>query len=108
MARGKYLSLEEARRTGRLDEFAKEHPSVGDWDRFDRLFEAMARGEFPGEMAQKVRLRSGDCFVVIDGKLRIAHEQQHNDDGSITADLYRNLSDYEAGRVMEPGVKYWR
>lgn len=30
MSRGKYLSLEEARRLGRLDQFAKEHPSIGD------------------------------------------------------------------------------
>ena len=30
MARGKYLSLEEARRMGRLNRFCKEHPSQGD------------------------------------------------------------------------------
>ena len=30
MARGKYLSLEEARKMKRLDRFAKEHPSEGD------------------------------------------------------------------------------
>ena len=47
MARGKYLSLEEARKSGKLDRFAKEHPSTGDWDRFNRLFEAMAHGEPP-------------------------------------------------------------
>ncbi len=47
MARGKYLSLEEARRMGRLDLFCKEHPSTGDWDRFNRLFEAMGHGEPP-------------------------------------------------------------
>ena len=47
MARGKYLSLEEARRMGRLDQFCKEHPSTGDWDRFNRLFEAMAHGGPP-------------------------------------------------------------
>lgn len=47
MARGKYLSLEEARRTGRLDQFAKEHPAEGDWQVFDALFEAMATGEPP-------------------------------------------------------------
>ena len=47
MARGKYLSLEEARRMGRLDQFCKEHPSTGDRDKFDRLFEAMAHGEPP-------------------------------------------------------------
>ncbi len=47
MARGKYLSLEEARRMGRLDQFCKEHPSTGDWERFNRLFDAMAHGEPP-------------------------------------------------------------
>lgn len=30
MARGKYLSLEEARKMRHLDRFANEHPSVGD------------------------------------------------------------------------------
>lgn len=43
MARGKYLSLEEARRQKKLDRFAKEHPSEGDKERFDRLFRAMAK-----------------------------------------------------------------
>ncbi|MDA1326156.1 MAG: hypothetical protein O3C34_15580 [Proteobacteria bacterium] len=30
MARGKYLSLEEARKAGNLKQFAKEHPSQAD------------------------------------------------------------------------------
>ena len=47
MARGKYLSLEEARRIGGIDQFCKEHPSEGDEAKFDRLFEAMARGSPP-------------------------------------------------------------
>jgi hypothetical protein len=47
MSRGKYLSLDEARKTGKLDQFAKEHPSKGDWDRFNKLFDAMAHGEPP-------------------------------------------------------------
>jgi hypothetical protein len=47
MSRGKYLSLEEARKKGQLDRFAKEHPSEGDKDKFDRLFKAMAAGEKP-------------------------------------------------------------
>ena len=47
MARGKYLSLEEARRTGKLDRFCKEHPSQGDMDMFYRLLDAMAHGEPP-------------------------------------------------------------
>lgn len=42
MARGKYLSLEEARKKGQLDRFCKEHPSKGNWDVFDQTFDAMA------------------------------------------------------------------
>lgn len=47
MSRGKNLSLEEARKSGELKRFAKEHPSEGDEDKFDRLFEAMAHGGPP-------------------------------------------------------------
>ena len=48
MSRGKYLSLEEARKKdkqgkGKLDQFAKEHPSEGDKKKFDALFGAMAK-----------------------------------------------------------------
>lgn len=46
MSRGKYLSLEEARKAKQLQRFAKEHPSEGDAEMFDRLFRAMA-GEKP-------------------------------------------------------------
>lgn len=41
MARGKYLSLEEARKQKRLDRFCKEHPSEADKERFERLLKAM-------------------------------------------------------------------
>jgi hypothetical protein len=44
MSRGKYLSLEEARNSGQLDQFAKEHPSEAERERFERLLEAMAKG----------------------------------------------------------------
>ena len=44
MSRGKYLSLEEARRTGQQDRFCKEHPSEADRERFKRLLEAMSQG----------------------------------------------------------------
>ncbi len=47
MARGKYLSLEEARKQKLLDRFCKEHPSRGDKKGFDKLFEAMASGKPP-------------------------------------------------------------
>ncbi len=42
MARGKYLSLEEARKLGRLDRFCKEHPSQGDEQEFDNLLGRIA------------------------------------------------------------------
>jgi hypothetical protein len=44
MSRGKYLSLEEARKDGKLDRFADEHPSDADRDRFERLLDAMSKG----------------------------------------------------------------
>jgi hypothetical protein len=44
MSRGKYLSLEEARKSGDLDRFAKEHPMEADLERFKRLLEAMSQG----------------------------------------------------------------
>ena len=43
MSRGKHLSLEEARKEDKLEQFAKEHPSMGDKKLFNRLFKAMAR-----------------------------------------------------------------
>jgi hypothetical protein len=43
MSRGRYLSLEEARKSGKLDHFAKEHPSEGDCQLFDRLLSEMSK-----------------------------------------------------------------
>ena len=45
MSRGKHLSLEEARKKGLLDQFAKEHEAEADQERFDRLLKAMASGK---------------------------------------------------------------
>jgi hypothetical protein len=42
MSRGKYLSLEEARNSGKLEQFAKEHPSEADAPHFPSLLEAMS------------------------------------------------------------------
>ncbi len=53
MARGKYLSLEEARKLKLLSRFCKEHPSVGDPDRFERLLDAMAHGGPPTSKRRK-------------------------------------------------------
>ena len=53
-------------------------------------------------------LEHGDYWLVLDGKVRIAHERAQNEDGSITADLYRNPEDYRAGLVMERAFTFWR
>lgn len=42
MSIGRYISLEEARKHKKLDRFAKEHPSKGDKDKFDKLMDKMA------------------------------------------------------------------
>ena len=44
MGHGKYLSLEEARKLGKLKEFAKQHPSKETRaGRFDALLDAMTK-----------------------------------------------------------------
>ena len=56
MARGKYLSLEEARKGeakgATIKRFCKEHPTEGDEDAFDELLERMAKAE-KGEATDK-------------------------------------------------------
>ena len=42
MSRGKYLSLEEARKLGQISQFCKEHPSEGNWDMFDATMDSIA------------------------------------------------------------------
>jgi hypothetical protein len=68
MSRGKYLSLEEARKSGQLEQFAKEHPSEAERERFERLLEAMATGILEdketspldhGEGSSEIRTRKG-------------------------------------------------
>ena len=59
MSRGKYLSLEEARNMGKLNQFAKEHPSRAD-ERFWPLLEAAATGT-PIVPQTSSRDASGDC-----------------------------------------------
>lgn len=50
MSRGRHLSLEEARKKGLLDQFAKEHPNETDAERFKRLLLVMASGKTPEEL----------------------------------------------------------
>ena len=59
MARGKYLSLEEARKLGKLKQFAKEHPAQAD-ERFEMLLDAMAKGLLEGEQTSDPA-SSADC-----------------------------------------------
>lgn len=45
MATGKYLSLEEARKQGKLERFAKEHPTTGNAKAFDSLLDRMVKSK---------------------------------------------------------------
>lgn len=46
MARGQYLSLEEARKQKKLlKQFCQEHPSEADSEAFDVLLDVMCRGK---------------------------------------------------------------
>ena len=58
MSSGKYLSLDEARKTDQLDRFCEEHPSTGDMDLFDRAFNAMAAG--PKSLEASEATKRGD------------------------------------------------
>ncbi len=51
-------------------------------------------------------LERGDYWLVVDGKMRIAHERAVNAEGIVIADLYRNHDDYHAGRVMQSGFTF--
>ena len=57
MAIGKYLSLPEARKKKLLDRFAKQHPSTGDEDEFDRLLDAMARKPESNDQTMLILMR---------------------------------------------------
>jgi hypothetical protein len=43
MSRGKYLSLPEARKKKDFERFAKEHPSEGDANLFDKLVKGLTK-----------------------------------------------------------------
>ena len=45
-------------------------------------------------------------YLVIGGKLRVAGRLKRNADGSITADIYRNLDDFRADRAMERATTF--
>lgn len=64
MSRGRYLSLEEARKTGQLKRFAKEHPIEDRHPdgaaRFKRMLESAAKGSPEGRQTSS-QDASGDC-----------------------------------------------
>jgi hypothetical protein len=49
MSRGKHLSLEEARKESKLDQFVAEHPSEGDENAFNALLENMVKNKKKAE-----------------------------------------------------------
>jgi hypothetical protein len=51
LSRGKHLSLSEARKSGKLELFAKEHPAIGDRDAFEKVLKAMASGKKPKKLS---------------------------------------------------------
>lgn len=59
MSIGKYLSLEEARRTDQLDRFIKEHPSKGNKELLNRLLDAATETEAERETSSPGT--SGSC-----------------------------------------------
>ena len=58
MARGRCLSLEEARNMGKLDRFTKEHPSQAD-ERFLWLLDAVSRGTLEGAQTSRQAVSEG-------------------------------------------------
>ena len=60
MSTGKYLSLEEARRTGQLDRFIREHPSKGNKELFNKLLDAMTTKK-PAESGTSTPTVSDSC-----------------------------------------------
>lgn len=58
MARGKHLSLEDARKRDELDQFAKEHPSSTSKARFERFLDAVCGGGQPTKKKPKAEKTS--------------------------------------------------
>jgi len=61
MSRGRYLSLEEARKSGQLERFAAEHYKTGDAAKFDALTKAMASGKPTEEAGTSTAVGSANC-----------------------------------------------
>ena len=53
MSKGKYYSLEEARKANDLEGFAKAHPSKGNRSLFNKLFDRMTRKPLKDDQTSK-------------------------------------------------------
>ena len=71
------------------------------WERFEHAIDAAAKS---GPMRRTKK--PAPTFLVIDDKMRVAGNVRRNDDGSITADVYRNLGDYKSDHAMERAATF--
>tara|TARA_R110002095_G_scaffold211093_2_gene198893 strand:+ start:857 stop:1024 length:168 start_codon:yes stop_codon:yes gene_type:complete len=53
MSTGKYLSLEEARKQGKLKEFAEQHPTKGSKKKFNSLLSRMTQKPLKEDQTSK-------------------------------------------------------
>jgi hypothetical protein len=60
MSTGKYISLEEARKQGKLERFADEHPSEGDEQFFDDLLGVMTKTPESADQTSNPKRRGED------------------------------------------------
>ena len=88
-------------------------PEPGAWERFEHAVDAAVKSgpkhrTATGKIVSpKHRTKNSEpTFFVIGDKMRVAGNVRRNDDGSITADVYRNLSDYESDHAMERAAKF--
>jgi hypothetical protein len=65
MSRGKYLSLEEARKKGQIDRFCKEHPTTGDRSLFDHILDGLIKNpsKASGTSSRAKRARSSGTRI---------------------------------------------
>ena len=73
----------------------------GAWERFEHAVDAAVTSGPKHRTKQHV-----PTYFVIDNTMRVAGNVHRNDDGSITADVYRNLDDYKSDFAMERAVTF--
>jgi hypothetical protein len=81
-----------------------DHESLSPEGAFYRALEAVARALEEAVQESRAAALPPHSYLVVDGEMRVAVGQMKPDSDS-TVDLYRNLDDLRAGRVMESGVE---